>query len=179
MEISTILDKVIIRHAHSSDLPALEWDGEFTHFRKLYAETFQRAVNRLAVMWISETHEQGIIGQLFVQLASSRLEVADGSTRAYIYAFRVKPAYRGQGVGTRMLQVAERDLSERGFHWVVLNVAQENLRAQKLYKRTGYTVIGPDPGVWSYQDETGLTHYVEEPAWRMEKDLIKAKLDNL
>jgi ribosomal protein S18 acetylase RimI-like enzyme len=179
MEIPTILDKLIIRHAHSTDLPALEWNGEFKHFRKLYAETFQRSLNNLAIMWVSEISDHGIIGQLFIQLSSSRLEVADGSTRAYIYAFRVKPAFRSQGIGKRMLQIAERDLFERGFHWVVLNVAQDNLKAQKLYKRTGYKIIGPDPGIWSYQDENGLTHYVEEPAWRMEKDLLKARLDNL
>lgn len=179
METLTLLDKLIIRHAHSADLPALEWEGEYSHFRKLYAETYQRSLRSLAIMWVTELQEKGIIGQLFVQLASSRTEVADGFSRAYIYAFRVKPAFRSQGVGKRMLQIAERDLFERGFRWVVLNVAQNNLRAQKLYQCTGYRITGPDPGIWSYQDELGVTHYVEEPAWQMEKDLLKAKIDNL
>lgn len=174
-----LLKKLIIRHAQATDLKDLEWDGEFTHFRRLYTETYQRSLNGLTVMWISEIREVGLIGQLFVQLVSTRQEVADGLTRAYLYAFRIKPGFRNKGIGTLMLQTVERDLLERGFHWVVLNVAQDNLRAQKLYLKHGYQIVGPDPGMWSYQDETGMTHYVEEPAWRMEKDLIKAKLDNL
>ena len=45
-EISTLSEisyfKPIIRMAERSDLPALEWDGEFSHFRIIYANAFTR-----------------------------------------------------------------------------------------------------------------------------------------
>ena len=33
-----VLSRLVIRQAIESDLPAMEWDGEFTHFRNLYAD---------------------------------------------------------------------------------------------------------------------------------------------
>jgi ribosomal protein S18 acetylase RimI-like enzyme len=112
-----------------------------------------------------------IIGQLFVQLICDRPELADGAHRGYIYAFRVRPAFRNSGLGTRMLEVAEADLYRRGFETVTLNVAQTNPDARRLYERSGYQVVSPDPGRWSYPDENGTWHQVDEPAWRMEKKL--------
>jgi ribosomal protein S18 acetylase RimI-like enzyme len=104
-------------------------------------------------------------------MRSERKELADGKTRAYIYGFRVRPAYRNLGVGSRLLDIAEHDLIERGFHWVVLNVGRENSDARRLYERRGYRVIGGDPGRWSYLDERGIRRDVVEPAWRMQKEL--------
>ena len=68
-----------------------------------------------------------------------------------------------------MMQVVEADLRSRGFHWVTLNVARDNIRARDLYERIGYHVVAPEPGIWSYPDHNGVWHTIEEPAWRMEK----------
>lgn len=63
----------------------------------------------------------------------------------------------------------EDDLRHRGYKFVTLNVAKDNLDAQRLYRRLGYKVIGSRPGKWSYTDHEGKTHQVNEPAWRMMK----------
>jgi len=55
----------------------------------------------------------------------------------------------------------------------VLNVSRDNLDARRLYERLGYRVVAGDPGRWSYLDEHGIRHDVNEPAWRMEKKLIR------
>ncbi|HSV86731.1 MAG TPA: GNAT family N-acetyltransferase, partial [Levilinea sp.] len=89
--------------------------------------------------------------------------------RAYLYSFRIKPNYRGAGLGTRILAVVEEDLRQRGFDYVTLNVAKDNPAAQRLYQRNGYTVISHEPGLWWYPDEKGNWRQVNEPAWRMEK----------
>jgi ribosomal protein S18 acetylase RimI-like enzyme len=62
-------------------------------------------------------------------------------------------------------------LRQREFRYITLNVARDNPRAQQLYVRRGYYVVAPEPGIWSYPDEKGVWHRVEEPAWRMEKML--------
>jgi ribosomal protein S18 acetylase RimI-like enzyme len=113
-----------------------------------------------------------IVGQLFVQLNSARPELADGNHRAYIYGFRVQAPYRNQGLGTRMLHVAEADLIRRGFQRVVLNVNRDNPDARRLYERNGYWVVAEEEGRWSYLDQFGQRREVNEPAWRMEKILI-------
>jgi ribosomal protein S18 acetylase RimI-like enzyme len=166
----SLLSRVIYRHATRMDLPALEWDGEYAHFRRLYAQAFERARNGRTVLWLADLPDKEIIGQLFVQLNSQRPELANGVSRAYIYSFRVRSAYRGAGVGTGLLRVAEADLVARGFLQVTLNVARENLEARRLYERQGYRVVAPEPGRWHYIDHRGRLREVNEPSWRMEKN---------
>ncbi|MDZ4159746.1 MAG: GNAT family N-acetyltransferase, partial [Anaerolineaceae bacterium] len=93
----------------------------------------------------------------------------DGRQRAYQYSFRIKPAYRGAGLGTRMLFTAEEDLRRKGFNQITLMVAQENLQAQRLYQRLGYRVVACESGCWWYPDQDEVWQQVHEPGWRMEK----------
>ena len=122
-------------------------------------------------MWVAELGKEHIIGQVFVQLKSSRSELADGIERAYIYGFRVKPDYRRNGLGTWMILTIENELINRKYKIVCLNVACDNPEARLLYENLGYRLVGLDPSVWSYIDEKGIRQEVKEPAWRMEKHL--------
>jgi ribosomal protein S18 acetylase RimI-like enzyme len=126
-------------------------------------------------MWVADLPEAELVGQLFVQLSSNRTEQASilqpSLERAYIYGFRIKPAYRGYGLGTKMMQVVEDDLRRRRFRRVCLNVSRENTHAQRLYEKLGYVVISAEPGQWSFIDDQGRRRDVHEPAWRMEKEL--------
>lgn len=169
------LDDVQIRQMRQEDLPALEWNGEFAHFRRLYAEIYQSACRGKAVLWVADLTRVGVIGQMFVQLSSERRELADGHIRAYIYGFRVQLSYRGLGLGTQMMAVAEADLLQRGFQLVTLNVGRDNHAARRLYERLNYRVVAAEPGEWSYLDEYGVRREVREPAWRMEKRLAIVK----
>jgi ribosomal protein S18 acetylase RimI-like enzyme len=167
------LKRVKIRHIQRGDLIALEWDGEYRHFRKVYADAFARFEKGNSILWVAELPGAGIIGQVFIQLTCDRPELGDGHCRAYLYSFRVKPEYRGLGLGTKILQVVEEDLRQRGYEFLTLNVAKDNLDAQKLYLRHDYRVIAHEPGIWWYPDEHGDWHQVHEPAWRMEKRIRK------
>jgi ribosomal protein S18 acetylase RimI-like enzyme len=167
----TWLNDLNFRHILKSDLPALEWNGEFSHFRRLFIEAYQSAMQGRAVLWLAEVVNMDLIGQVFVQLNSGRPELADGSFRAYVYGFRIKSAYRGYGVGSRFLDVVEADLMKRGYSRVTLNVGRDNPDARRLYERCGYQVVAAEPGRWSYLDQYGKRHEVHEPSWRMEKVL--------
>jgi ribosomal protein S18 acetylase RimI-like enzyme len=165
------LSSVRFRHVTQADLPGLEWEGEYSHFRRMYMDAYRRAQLGEAILWVIEYPQYGLLGQLFIHLHSQRHELADGVNRAYIYGFRVRSSYRRLGLGTRLLEVAEQDLMRRGFLWAVLNVGRDNMDARRLYERLGYRVVAGDPGRWSYLDEQDIRHDVVEPAWRMEKRL--------
>lgn len=165
------MSQVRIRLLQESDLIALEWDGEYAHFRRLYADAYQRMQKKLAVHWVAELPQAGVIGQVFVQLNCDRPELANGRSRAYLYSFRIRPAYRGQGLGTQIMQTVEDALRRRGFRSITLNVAKDNAGAARLYRRLGYLVVAHEPGIWSYPDGDGVWHHMHEPAWRMEKRL--------
>lgn len=165
------VDKIIIRLMTSKDLPALEWDGEFTHFRNVYKSVYHRMQSGTAEAWVAETPSAEMIGQVFLQLESDRPELADGWKRAYLYSFRIKPAYRNQGLGSRMLRTLEDYLISKHFTQLTLNVARDNPDAIRLYERVGFHIVAEEPGVWSYIDHEGHWRTVVEPSWRMEKQL--------
>jgi ribosomal protein S18 acetylase RimI-like enzyme len=167
------MNRVFIRQANKDDLAALEWNGEYTHFRRLYADTYMMVEQGKAVIWIAETDGRGLIGQCFVSLKGNRPDLANGIDRAYIYGFRVQPKFRNQGIGTTIMQVLEDDLKKRGFRQATLNVGKDNQRARRFYDRLGYVIVGSDPGDWSYIDDKGKRRDMHEPAWRMVKNLGK------
>jgi ribosomal protein S18 acetylase RimI-like enzyme len=167
------VETIAIRKIQKSDLPALEWGGEYTRFREVYLMEFERSQIGSSVLWVADQPDAGVIGQLFVQLNAERQELANGHSRAYMYAFRIQPPYRCAGLGTRMMQVMENDLIRRGFSWVTLNVAKTNYSARRLYCRLGYRVVAHEAGRWSYRDEKGVLQKVDEPAWRMEKFITR------
>jgi ribosomal protein S18 acetylase RimI-like enzyme len=171
MDDPVLLSQIIVRLARSEDLPALEWDGEYIHFRRLYADVYQNYVAGKALMWIVEHLGDGIIGQAFVSLESFRPELANGNDRAYLYGFRVKPVFRNRGVGRAVLEVIEKELVKRGYRIITLNVARNNFDAERLYRRLGYRIVAEEAGQWSYFDHLGMHRVVHEPAWRMEKVL--------
>jgi len=166
------LAEATIRPLAEADLPALEWDGEFTHFRRVYARAYERSRRGHALLWVAARPPGLLLGQLFVLLNSDTdPQVADGCRRAFIHSFRVRPQFRRGGLGSRLIQWAETDLLERGFDWVSLHVARDNEPAIRFYERWGYQRVEHVSGEWSYEDHEGLTRHVVEPGWRMGKHL--------
>lgn len=161
-----------IRPLGRADAEAIEWDGEFSHFRRLYARSFERAEAGQAALWGIDDAEGNLVGQVFVLLFNDLdLQLADGHRRAFIHSFRVRPQHRNRGLGAWLLRFAEEDLQARGFRWVSLNVAKDNPGAQRLYERRGYRLRQPIAGYWSYTDHQGVQRQLHEPGWRMEKEL--------
>jgi ribosomal protein S18 acetylase RimI-like enzyme len=172
------LSYVNIRPLVRSDLPQLEWDGEFVHLRKVYARAFERVLEGKSIMWVADLPGQGIIGQVFIQYVSIRSDLADGINRAYLYAFRIKPVYRNAGLGTRMNQVLETHLLNKSFREISLIVAKENTAAIRLYERLGYKKEGQESGEWSFRDHRDRLLHVVEPGWKMVKVLRNTSSDN-
>jgi len=161
-----------IRQVSEGDLPALEWEGAYTHFRRVYAKAFERSRRGQALLWVAALPLGQMLGQLFVLLKSDTdLDVADGRRRAFIHSFRVRPEFRRGGLGSHLLHWAEADLGRRGFHSVSLHVARQNQLAIRFYERRGYHRLAPVTGEWSYEDHQGLVRHVVEPGWRMGKSL--------
>ncbi|KAF0110983.1 MAG: hypothetical protein FD147_1289 [Chloroflexi bacterium] len=164
-------ENILIRPLVKSDLPALEWEGEYTRFRNVFSDLYMKIENGVAKAWVAVAQESYMVGQVFLQLTSDRLELANGWNRAYLYSFRIRPAYRNKGLGTKMHSVLENALIELNFTRLTLNVARDNKRAIRLYHRLGFHVVADEPGVWTFPDHNGVLQTVCEPSWRMEKSL--------
>lgn len=164
--------RVRIRMVEEHDLPALEWDGEYRHYRQVFRANYEDMRRGQRLMLVA-VREDEMIGQVFVQLNSAERQYADGRGRAYLYALRVRTAWRGHGIGQSLVTAAENQLRQRGYTTAVIAVAKTNERAQRLYQRLGYRIFSEDPGVWVFTDADGRQQRVEEPAWLLEKTLAE------
>lgn len=77
----------------------------------------------------------------------------------YICGVALFPEYRGQGIGTRLMLLAERDARERNLPRMSLIVFERNQGALHLYERLGYV-------------ETARATVVPHPLIRMAGDAI-------
>lgn len=170
------INNVIIRHLIFSDLPQLEWNGEYQHLRQVYLNAYKNRNQGKNILWVADLPKIGVIGQVFIQLNSIRKDLADGFFSAYLFAFRIKPEYRNAGLGTRIFSVVETDLIRRNFKEITLNVAKINEPAIRLYERLGFVISGSEPGEWSYRDHHNKLQKVCEPAWKMIKSISKEGL---
>lgn len=59
----------------------------------------------------------------------------------YIAGMAVFPEYRGKGIGSKFLEIAERQAKGLGLNQISLIVFEENRGAKKLYDRHGYYEI--------------------------------------
>lgn len=167
----SLLANMRIRPAVEADLREMEWEGRYKRYRRVYQEVFERTLEGQAVMWVVELPSFGLIGQAFVQYKMHDSSSANGTTRAYLHSFRVRPAMQRQGVGTALMNFIEADLVQRGFRELTLNVAEDNPDALRLYQRLGYLVLKRIPGRWTYFDENGKLQHVAEPGFRLIKIL--------
>ena len=162
-------DKALrIRFATSEDLKALEWDGEYAHYRRLFQRAVEEAQNGRRILLLAEIDEQ-LVGQIFMQLTTRANFSTEGVSSGYLYAFRVKSLFRNRGVGSQLLHEAEQNLVSRGFLRAVISVGKRNVAARRLYERAGYAVFTEDSGDWSYLDHLGRLREVSEPAFVLEK----------
>jgi ribosomal protein S18 acetylase RimI-like enzyme len=161
---------VRIREANEEDLPALEWEGEFIRFRRLYRQAMEETKKGRRVILVAELNDQ-VIGQLFVNFHSTWRNSFFGQHAGYLHSFRVKPDFRNLGVGRNLILKAESLIKERGYKRAVISVAQRNDAAMRLYQSVGYAVFREDPGRWSFMDHNNQVQHVIEPAYILRKSL--------
>jgi len=63
---------VTIRTGCEADLPALEWEGQYLHFRQVYRRAMEEALRGLRVVLVAEV-EGEVVGQLFIQFRKTEL----------------------------------------------------------------------------------------------------------
>lgn len=90
------------------------------------------------------------------------LTASVGKNDYYLSNVGVDPAFRGQGIGTYILENAYEIAKEKGCKRVILDVTFKNEGALRLYERFGFKVYGKMDGrwLWKGQGTYNMVHFV-------------------
>ncbi len=83
-------------------------------------------------------HGGSLIGELYAFKNLNDKDYADGQTRAYLCAFRIRQDYRGKGLGSQLMQAVFTYLKACGFQCVTIGVDETEEANIRLYERLGF-----------------------------------------
>jgi len=128
---------MIIRKAALNEMLEL-WEEQFasgnTPTAKFFAENI---LSENAEFWTME-HEGNLISELYIFKSLEDKDFADGCTKAYLCAFRVKKGFRGQGLGSKMMKSVFAHLKSCGFSAATIGVDETEEANIRLYTRLGF-----------------------------------------
>lgn len=90
-------------------------------------------------MFLVAENDGAVIGELHIFWNAEDKEEANGKDRAYLSAMRLHPDYRGQGIGTKLIQEAFHHIAENGFNEVTIGAYTHEPNIQKWYEKLGFT----------------------------------------
>lgn len=163
------LGQVNVRKMRESDLPLIEWDGEYTRYRKVYQEVYRNQQLGVTTALIAESPDDGIVAQIFLTKKNPNEVFSPNERYLFISSFRVKKPFRNRGLGTLLLKMAELFAKKEGLPLLILNCAQANQEGLAFYKNAGFEGYRIDDGKWRYIDHEGNVREECEPAFSMRK----------
>jgi ribosomal protein S18 acetylase RimI-like enzyme len=110
------------------------------------------------------------VGELDGEIVG-RITVTASAREADISGFVVDEPRRRQGIGTTLIEAAEREARRRGCTEVRLTVAKENPSALALYVGRGYERVGEGRSA-GLRTREGVMVHEPEPVWRMIKPVV-------
>jgi len=148
----------------------MEWDGEYTHFRQLYADHYAASRLGTTLIYIAETLEGKMVGQVFIQLTSRNSEVADGLHRAYLFSSASSPNIAVKALAASCCNLSKTSCCSGGLIAFGSTCTRQRTCPQAL--RTAWLPrYRGGPGALALSRSLGEWHSVHEPAWKMLKKL--------
>ncbi len=126
--------KPCVRFAKKGDLAALiELENLCLKEEKFNKKQLRYLLLKAKSLVLVAVLENKIIGSIIILLRSSIFN-------ARIYSLNVHPDYRRAGIGSQLMDSAEKFAKEKDFRTITLEVGTNNKAAQNLYKKKGFFV---------------------------------------
>jgi len=132
-----IMKFLFLRQKIESETEHLALDGADRKSESTWFALGRMFVNRQWLAILIAKDGDKFVGYLSIFFARFRKMKAN----AYL-VLSIRSNYRGQGIGTKLLQAAETLARERGILRLELEVFAKNIRAHELFKRLGYEEEG-------------------------------------
>ena len=173
----TWLDQVTIRLLREADLPELEWEGEYSRYRRVYQEVYKNSQKGISFPYVAETAENGIIGQVFLTLKEPNPGYNGRSRYFFLSSFRIREPFRDRGLGDLLLQVCEKEVRAHRLRDIFLNCSTDNDRARHFYERHSFRIVRIDEGNWTFINAEGMVVSEKQSAYLMRKTLPRFSLN--
>ena len=162
---------MLIRKASGEEMLKL-WDYPDVNTSSPTARFFYRNIaSGNADFWTLE-HDGELIGELYAfRNIEEDHDFADGNTVAYLCAFRIRKEYRGQGLGSKLMQTVLADLKSAGFRHVTIGVGPDEEQNVRLYHRLGFTSKIKDCYTDPCAMDKNMKPAPDEGFWLLSKDL--------
>ena len=134
---------------HLQEIHAIEQDSFSDPWR---LGQFIEELGKTDADWLVALDDGLVVGYVGLQMM-----VDEG----HIVNLAVAPAARGRGIGSALLARALEAASERGARLVTLEVRENNLEAERLYRRYGFEAVGRRPRYYTDTGEDALIMTLE------------------
>jgi ribosomal protein S18 acetylase RimI-like enzyme len=158
-----IVLSLTVRDLTAADLPACRWSGGRSHLTSIAAE-LDRA-GRGEAEYLAVCPPSGL------PVALGGIDYVKIPGAGLLWQLAVHEVLQSCGIGTILIQAAERRIRARGLHRAELGVEECNPRARALYERLGYVAYGSAPESWDEDAPDGSVVRYETVCTLMRKDL--------
>ena len=98
-------------------------------------------------------HKDSIRELLFHPHGKAYIAAAENQVAGYLFLFydsveatvgnvAVSPAFRGYGIGEKLMQTVIDEAKAKGLEYITLEVRSRNIPAISLYQKLGFTIVG-------------------------------------
>jgi ribosomal protein S18 acetylase RimI-like enzyme/Ser/Thr protein kinase RdoA (MazF antagonist) len=161
-----------VRDLTEADLPGVAWSGGSLHPRYVAEALHRRAAT-------DEVEYLAVCGSTGAPIAIGGIDFAVSLGAGTLYQLAVMPTLQSRGIGTLLIDAAERRIRDRGLTRAELSVEIENTRAMALYQRLGYVGFGTELDSWETETPAGERQVHHAQCIRMRKDLQPWQSDRM
>ncbi|PRX46185.1 ribosomal protein S18 acetylase RimI-like enzyme [Prauserella shujinwangii] len=158
-----VIVSLSVRELTDQDLRWCSWSGTGLHLEQVARELVR--ARRGEVDYLAVCPPSGIP----VAIGGIDYQVRPGA--GTLWQLAVHPALRSCGIGTLLIQAAERRILARNLRRAELSVEENNPRARALYERLGYVGYGREPDSWDVEGPDGIVRRYETTCTVMRKSL--------
>ena len=152
-----------VRDLTTEDLPACAWWVSARDLAQL-GKTLERA-RRGEVDYLAVCPPSGL------PVALGGVDYTLNPGAGTLWQLAVHGALQSCGIGTLLIEAAERRIRAKGLHRAELAVEECNPRARALYERLGYVAYGRQLEAWDQEAEGGSVERYETMCTLMRKQL--------
>ncbi|MFF5897935.1 GNAT family N-acetyltransferase [Streptomyces argenteolus] len=158
-----VVVKLSVRDLRPADLAHCGWSGSEQHVAGV-AKQLERAR-------LGEVDYLAVCPATDIPVAKVGVDYLVKEGVGTLWQLAVHPALQSCGIGTLLVEAAERRIRDRGLRRAELGVEEDNPRARALYERLGYVAFDRQPDAWDERAPDGSLYRHETMCTLMRKDL--------